>query len=174
MTCCLRSGCALAWNSHWVHFSSQTSPSTSAAATTSPSTAPSPSQTTSDLSFPTNTPWAVRYARASIIEVCTWVDSRANDSSASSASAAAWTRALQITVFIKFVCRSVSERVRLHADALMLEDSMQAFVETLDACCALQKNIIDICEPGPHCSLPSALAAFYGGEHSNDMFETWL
>ena len=128
----------------------------------------------SDLSHPANTPWAVRYARASIIEVCTWVDSRANDLSASSASAAAWTRALQLTVFVKFVCRSVTERVTLHCDALILEDSMQMFVETLDACCALQKNILDICEPSAHCPLPSALAAFCGDEHSDDMFETWL
>jgi len=62
----IQSGCALAWNQHWSLFVSQSS---SASTSTSSSSSSSSLENSCDLSHAINTPWAVRYAHASIIEV---------------------------------------------------------------------------------------------------------
>ncbi len=62
----------------------------------------------------------------------------------------------------------------MHSGALMIGDDMQIFVETLDACCELQKNIFDICERRADGAVPSVLSAFCEEEEEGDMFETWL
>jgi hypothetical protein len=78
------------------------------------------------------------------------------------------------TVFIRFVCDKILQRIQQHAESLMTGADMQLYVETLDSCCECQKIINDICEPAARCAQPSALAAFCDGDAGDDMFESWM
>ena len=176
-----RSGCALAWSKHWLPFESQISPTPSLSSPPpSPPLLPLSPDVTNDLSRASNTPWAVRYARTSIIDFCSCLETLSSEPPQPSAlswgmqaavSPADWSRACDHKVFIQFVCGKVHRRIQQHSDAIVYGSDMQLFSETLDACCELQRNICDICGAWDDGAAPSALAAFCDIE---DMFECWL
>jgi hypothetical protein len=161
----MRSGCALAWNNHWLPF---------VRCTTSQAVS-------SDLSHAQNTPWSVRYARLSIIEVTAWLDTlsleqpsplaTSDDQTTSIVSAEDWSMSCDQNVFIKFACDKVRHRIQQCSDAMVFGSNMQLFAETLDECCDLQKIIFDICGSLAAADRPSALSAFC---EDDDMFESWL
>jgi hypothetical protein len=175
------SGCALAWSKHWLPFEPQNS-QTASSSSPSPSLPllPSSADVANDLSLASNTPWAVRYARSTIIDFCSSLETLSSEPPPSSAlswgvqaavSPADWSRACDHKVFIQFVCGKVHRRIQQHSDDIVFGSNMQLFSETLDACCELQKNIFDICGAWDNVAVPSALAAFCDIE---DMFESWL